>query len=407
MTPLPSQHPPSFPNELAVELEVYNDSHLAQLKKLAVWPKIKPLLGKRVTIPAAQFLVYSLFRNRDTSTLADLQRVAGSRYDVLSLALAPSPDSFVAKPTIIAGEHRPESQDIGEALGLCLMDKIFETHEADWKRIPEGATKTPDYVASDKNRHVELEAKGSFVENRAAKSSTISKHMASIEAKKNATPGVSDGVRIGTIAAMDRDAVGRPRVWLLDPPVNIYEREPRATRLIHRLEFIHRILELINPSSTLVAALATRISDLQRLRDPFELDGAPLGLLLRDDPRILGGRHRFFATRSVVEGDPVGGVVTTAGEAHLFFAGVRESIIELVERQDFEAIMNHVEKTDVIEKKVIGVISLGRFIREGLKFSSTTAFPRGSGYVEIRLHGNLAYSAGGMVFGWLPRPNDL
>lgn len=407
MPPTSSRHDPYFPNELAIDLRVYNDAHQALLQKLAIWPKIEKLVAGPFTVPLAQFLAYSLFRNRDTSTLEDLQRVACSRWDVLRLALAPSPDSFVAKPTLVAGEHRPESQDIGEAIGLCVMDKIFETHEADWKRIPEGAEKTLDYLASDKERHLELEAKGSFVESRASKLPSISQHKASIEKKKEATPCVPGGLRIGTITAMDREADGRPLVWLLDPPIGIQEREPRATRLIHRLEFIHRILELINPTSTLVAALATRVVDLKQLPDPFLLDGAPLGLPQREDARLFGSRHRFFATRSVVADGPAGGVVTTAGESHLFFAGVRESVVDLAERQDFEAIMNHVETAAVIEKKVVAVVSHGRFIREGLNPEPNSVRTRGAGYFEIQLRGKLAYSSSGMVFGWLPRPEDL
>lgn len=398
---------PAFPNSIAIDLKTYNSAHRAMLEQLAVWPRIEQLLQGPITVPTEQFLVYSLFRNRDTSTLAELRQAVQSRHDLFSLLLSPTPNSFVAKQELIPGEHRPESQDIGEALGLCLMDKLFKTNEADWKRIPEGAGKTMDYLASDQIRHIELEAKGSFVDDVAKKSSAISKHKASIEAKK-AIPGISGGIRIGTIAAVDRNPMGRPKVWLLDPPINAQEREPRATRLIHRIEFILQILKLINPSSSLVAALGTRVTDLQLLSDPFVLNKAPLGLLQADGRRNSEGRHRFFATRSVVADQPAGGVVTAVGETHLFFAGVLESIVELAECQDFDEIMNNVERTGVFEQEVIAFISYGRFHREGLNPNSESVSAlRRNGYFEIRLVGNLAYSAGGMVFGWLPRPHDL
>jgi hypothetical protein len=87
-----------------------------------------------------------------------------------------------------------------------------------------------------------------------------------VEAKKAAVRNsLSVGIRIGTITAIDRTPGGRPKLWLLDPPIHFADRVPRATKLISRLDFLRRVLALVNPTSPLVVALTTRVLDLEHL----------------------------------------------------------------------------------------------------------------------------------------------
>ena len=270
------------------------------------------------------------------------------------------------------------------------------------------------YVASDSQRMLEVESKGSFVEDRSRKSSAISNHKRDILKKKDARRGSQacpPGVRLGTISAIDRRPGGRPTVWIVDPPVGYHERAPEFIRVLHRLDFILRWLTLINPRSPLTVGLANRLLDLQHIPDPSVLDGIPLTgvlnkpILPQKDPFAIHGR--FFSTRSVVLDGPAGGVVVPSGDNKIFFAGVREDLVDIASLQDFSTINRFKVVPATLEKTVTGIVSQGRFKKYGFNELSEAVVRRGTGYFALRLRGALHYSAGGLVFGWLPRPSDL
>ena len=318
-------------------------------------------------------------------------------------------ESFSARPDLDAQEHRPEAQAIGEALGLCFMDKVFNTNEADWRRIPEGAEKTLDFVGSSGRLRLEVESKGSFVEDRMLKAATVSNHRGSILHKKDAHAVAPNAVRIGTIASLDRAPGGRPILWLLDPPVDINERSAEDIRLLNRMEFRARVIALISPRSPLAAALATRVLDLQNIRDLSQLDGVPL-MAGPDSPlRFATGfgkiHSRFFGTKSVVDDGPAGGIAVRSGE-QMFFAGVRQDWIDLAAEQDFSAIRRYGNVPATTGKTVRIALPRGTFDLYDLNRTWRSVRESG-GYFRFPLEGDLHYSAGGLVFGWLPIPESL
>lgn len=403
-----------LPANIRVDVRAYNDAHLELIRKLPGSEKILSLIHNGLTIPREQFLVYSVFRFRDVRDLDALRDLATSKEPFYDAVLTSDETSFSANPALDATEHRPEAQEIGEALGLCLMDAVYSTTEQDWCRIPEAATKTLDYVASDGKRVLEIESKGSFVKDRNRKLPAISKHKRDILKKKNGRRSDQEnasGVHIGTIAALDQVPGGRPTLWLVDPPVRYYERSPEDIRVLQRLDFLLEWLALINPRSSLVAALATRLLDLQHLPDLWFLAGVPL--LGRPDKLALPEsaqftpHGRFFSTKSVVADGPAGGVIVPSGEGKIFFAGVREDLVKIAASQDFVAISNYNVGPTTMAKTVIAKVSRGRFHAYGFNEQSITVERRGGGYFAIRLRGDLHYSAGGLVFGWLSRPRDL
>lgn len=403
-----------LPAVIRVDVHAYNPEQLELIRALPESGKILRLIENGLHIPREQFLVYSLFRCRDVSDLESLRNLATAKEALLEAVLSVNDTSFCAHPRLDATEHRTEVQDIGEALGLCFMDKVYETTEQDWSRIPEGPGKSLDYVASDSQRILEVESKGSFVEDRRRKSSAVSKHKADILKKKEVRRGSQEcppGVRLGTISAIDRRPGGRPTVWIVDPPVGYHERAPEYVRVLHRMDFILRWLTLINPRSPLTVGLANRLLDLQHIPDPSVLDGIPItGVLNKPilpdkDPFAIHGR--FFSTRSVVTDGPAGGVVVPSGNNKIFFAGVREDLVDIASSQDFSTISRYQMMPATLEKTVTGIISQGRFKKYGFNEMSDAVVRRGTGYFALRLRGALHYSAGGLVFGWLPRPSDL
>lgn len=403
-----------LPAKIRVDVQAYDNAHLALIRKLPESAKILTLIENGLDIPKEQFLVYSVFRFRDVRDLDNLRNLATAKEAFFDAVLTSNDTSFSAHLQLDPTEHRPEAQEIGEALGLCLMDAVYETTEQDWRRIPEGANKTLDYVASDGERVLEVESKGSFVEDRYLKLPVVSGHKGDIIKKKEVRRGDHEnlsGVHLGTIAAIDRHPGGRPMVWLVDPPVGYHDRSPEHIRILHRLDFILEWLALINPRSPLVVALATRLLDLQHLPDLSLLAGVPLAggpekpALAESDPFAVHGR--FFSTRSVVADGPAGGVIVPAEEGSIFFTGVREDLVNMAMSQDFAAIASYHMAPASLVKRVIAIVSRGRFKQYGFNEQSESVERRGTGYLAIELSGELHYSAGGLVFGWLPRPRDL
>lgn len=403
-----------LPAVIRVDVHAYNSEQLELIRALPESSKILGLIENGLHIPREQFLVYSLFRYRDVSDLESLRNLATAKEALLEEILSVNDTSFCAHPRLDATEHRAEAQDIGEALGLCLMDNVYKTNEQDWSRIPEGPGKSLDYVASDSQRILEVESKGSFVVDRSKKSSAVSKHKADILEKKEVRRTSQEcptGVYLGTISAIDRRSGGRPTVWIVDPPVGYHERAPEYVRLLHRMDFILGWLTLINPRSPLTVGLANRLLDLKHIQDPSVLDGIPLTgplnkpILPDKDPFAIHGR--FFSTRSVVTDGPAGGLIVPSGMNKIFFAGVRENLVDIVSSQDFSAISGYQMMPTTLEKTVTGIISQGRFQKYGFNEMSEEVVRRGNGYFALRLRGALHYSAGGLVFGWLPRPSDL
>lgn len=392
-----------------IDVQCYDDDQRNLLSRLTAWPRIHQLIQDGLRIPKEQFLVYSLFRHRDTQGLAELRDLASSRERLLRTTLSGNHDSFSAHPDLEATEHRTEAQEIGEALGLCLMDAIFGTHEADWLRIPEGpANKTLDYAASDGHAKLEVESKGSFVEDRTRKPPAVSRHKTDIARKKAATTGT--GVRVGTIASIDRQEGGRPMLWLVDPPPAHSERSPEDVQTLHRFDFITRMVSLISPRSPLAAALATRLADLQNIRDIRQLEGVPLmagsGTELGFSTRFGTIHNSFFSVKSVVADGPAGGVLVRSSNDEMFFWGIRQDWIDIAVEQSFQRMREYRTVPATVSKTLTALLPAGRFTRYDFD-EDWREVEKTGGYYRFPLEGDLHYSAGGIVFGWLPIPRPL
>lgn len=392
---------------LRIDVRYYDGHQMAALSKLQAWPQIQQLVAQGLSIPKEQFLVYSLFRNRDTQSLDELRELSASKERLLRASVRANEQSFSAHPNLEATEHRPEAQEIGEALGLCFMDSVFGTHEADWTRIHEGPTaKTLDYWASNGHGIIEVESKGSFVEDRAKKAPAISNHKKDIESKKATTSTI--GTRIGTIAAIDRVQAGSPILWLVDPPPNDSERSPQQMQTLHRLQFLTWVVSLISPRSALAAALATRLADAESIEDVEQLSGVPLMAGSRTQlafSKRFGAVHNsFFGAKSVVDDGPAGGAIVRSGERHLFFFGIQQEWVDIAVKQDFEHLRSYAAEAGTAVKRVTAVLPAGRFKKYGLNPEGAS---KSGGYYRFAVEGELHYTRGGTVFGWLPIPRWL
>lgn len=163
---------------------------------------------------------------------------------------------------------------VGHMHGLTSMD---------WDRIPEqrGANAFPtfDYaMASDGNRVIQIETKGSATTDNSVLTPTIHTHRQNIANKKaninqNQSYPYPADLRYGTITVLGLNAKAPVRCLLVDPEPEGNEARARKLRVVQRMRFLRDWIAFVSPKSQLASALSTRLASLEELEDPFQLAG--------------------------------------------------------------------------------------------------------------------------------------
>ena len=295
--------------------------------------------------------------------------------------------------------------------------------EADWDRIPakggRGAFSVFDYSrearASGLNHIVQLEAKGTVVEDARHHSQTTRTHRRKIEEKKSKIetrestkdyPYPAD-IRYGTIGSIGTLPEGQLRCWLVDPEGEGDDGDAGRHRLLSRIRFLRDWITVLSKRSTFAAALNTRLAAIETIDNPFELDRVPLlrgsGELFEEAPWEPGGRTSgWLSTKSRVVDGPAGGMVVQRQD-RLIFVGIRQDLITLAATQDFKNILDYEAECATVDKVVRCLIPKGRFEREFfLPEALRETIHTTGGYVEFELGGQLHYGKAGTVVGALP-----
>jgi hypothetical protein len=414
---IPLQAPPSTTNVL---VDFYDSAEKGLFAASPLWASVKDL-PTTLALPTHDLLAYYLYYKKQPgvpgySTHDDVAKQWAKAlvefegqldFTALSLRLIPN-------ATLDTGT----TERLGEAIGLSVASKLHGLHQADWSRIPESnKSKTLDFwrpcLASDGRQFVQVEAKGSASDNNDGKSSSISKHKASIKAKKQQVTADTRSLSVlyGTIAVVDNRPNSTARCWLVDPPAGV-SGDPIRFRIVNRLKYIGALISLISPRSVLAATLQTRLSALESLEDIQELGGKPL---LKGDGEqfstetFLDRRrhHSFFTGRSVVTSESIGGDICFVGKETILFIGLQEVLLALATAQSFEEIQKYGYQATTIERSVDCVIPKGRFARSFrpyLKIPSSELSEDVTGYARFTMKGQLHCTQAGLVFGVLPIP---
>lgn len=306
---------------------------------------------------------------------------------------------------------------IGEAIGLSVINHLHGVHLADWTKIPHSTSqKILDYsrtmVASDGNRFVQVEAKGSTVETfgTTAIPNAIVQQKSKIKAKKaQASEEDRAGtIAYGTIGILSHDPDSTAKCLLVDPPAGIAD-DPFRFKVVSRLTFIANLVSVISPRSVFAAALRSRLLALAALDIVDQVNNIPLvnGSANVFPAQVYGPfteHNPFFQSRSVVTDGPVGGQVSMIGNNRVFFIGMREELIGLAGQQSFEALTSYSFPSATLRKSVRCMVPSGRFAREFKQYIPKLIATESGGYVQFRLTGTLFYSASGLVFGVLAVP---
>ena len=415
---LPQEH-------VEVAVDYYDEEHKRLLSRYPTADSIRAIVRNGIKIPTAEFLTYYLFHRKRPGlpgfrgyeevswhidrALSDLSEFVCFNRGSISI-----PEGV--------GEQVPHiTEYIGESIGLSVVNRIHGLTEADWSKINplRGVADSPrfDYqVASDGINVIQVENKGSSVAINTEKSPPIYAQKARIAAKKEAIQKVEResrypfpaSVRYGTIAAVDARRGSVVKCWLLDPPSNESGLNARKLRLMNRMRFLWDWIGFLAPRSQLASALASRIAALERLSDPFELDGVPLRkgsghpfAITPFDPS--SGRHSWWLdNKSRIADGPAGGVVLPMRGEAILFLGIQEALPVLAAEQHYGAVLEYRFKTTTIRKKVECVISESRLNEFRLPSSVVTSAEKYGGYMRFALSGEIQHSPEGVVFGVLP-----
>lgn len=307
-------------------------------------------------------------------------------------------------------------EHLGEAVGLCVADKIHGLHQADWRRIPHTADHKIldfEYRASDGSTLITIETKGAGATNNGQKPSNVSGHKADIKKKKSAPANAAAraGICYGTIAVLSDAPDSVARCWLVDPPVTSVD-DPFRFKLLARLEFIAEWMGILSPRSALGAALRTRIAALRKVEPVGAL--SRVALCKADGEEFAktvfsgGGskRNPFFAAQSLVSGHAIGGAVSVISLKQMLFLGIREELVAYAAGQDFEVINRYGFGPEVVGATLECCIPQARFNKE---FSPRFQIPgaiKSGGYWRFPMEGKFYQTRSGLVFGILPIPDS-
>ncbi|HBL31358.1 MAG TPA: hypothetical protein DD490_31410 [Acidobacteria bacterium] len=402
-----------------VDVDFYDEKEKEKLLRYPSAAAMLELVTKPCSIPMAEFLTYYLFHRKGRPSYRDYWSI-GWKLEVaishLDGCIEANGHSIYTAPGE-AEQLTEVSQHTGEAIGLSVVNRIHRLTEADWTPIPRQQTKSLDFqLASDGERFIQVENKGSSVPDnrkldervRAQKRNITAKKLQLAEKGAHLDPAA---LRYGTITAVDPRQDSRVRCWLTDPPPDQIDEDPRRFRLLQRLRFLRDWISFVSSRSQLSAALATRVADLEAMRDPFELDNVPI-LRGNAEPFDFSRYHRphqhssFFSNKSRITDGPAGGLVVQTSPRDLFLVGIREELLDIAAKQNFDRVTSYRSKTGTVEKSVECVFSRGRLRTLRLPASIRSQLRETAGYSAFQLRGAIHYSPAGLVFGRLPLPSE-
>lgn len=408
-------------SSVRIDVRYYDKANQELLLKYAAAPRIEEAVRNGIDVPLGQLLTYYLFYRKRASavefrTYRDLDKKIGLAMSELEGWIRYSNGSLVAQAEA-APQDKAVTERLGEGCALSVVSWLHDLHEADWEKIPDRARlKVFDYqhqvaTASDETSIIQVEAKGSAVDDPAQIDDRIRANKARIDRKKTDIKGREQAgeypfpadMRYGCIAAIGR--IGNLTCWLTDPPSNSTDA-PRRHRLMARMRFICKWVSMLSGNSPFAACLESRYRALCALEDPFVLDR--VGLVRANGepfkfPRGHGADRRqgiFARLCRVVDGPAVGRLVGSPRDG-LYFIGLQRELYDLAARQDFTRLLQYKNSPGVVPKHIICVVSRRRAGQLGLEANSPGTRGERRGYVQFESAAPLYFGQSGIVFGRL------
>lgn len=415
-------------DSIRVDVAFYDGGEREKLLRYPTASVMQELVERPIDVPTSEFLSYFLFHRRRPGmpgyrSLNAIGHKLNVAMSILDGGIEFNGHSICTAEGVLR-QLTEISEHTGEAIGLSVVSRIHGLTEADWTPIDHkrgrGAPPTFDFqLASDGRHFVQVENKGSSVADNRIVGNAVKAQKRRIAEKKTRLEELGQmgsdpypaSLRYGTITAVDPRKDGNVRCLLTDPPPGTIDDEPARFRLLQRMRFLRDWISFISVRSQLASALSTRVTDLEMMRDPFELDRVPLrkgnGERFEFSPLNIARPHSsFFANKSRITDGPAGGLVLQLSRRALFLTGIREELVAIASDQDFGRISAYRAAPGTRDKTVECVFSKGRFQLLRLPASVRDRAKESAGYSVIRLRGKIHYSPAGLVFGVLELPSE-
>jgi len=393
---------------LKLDVKFYDKEHRSLLEKLSSFSAMENYVDNGFLVHPEIFLVYSVFVHQkqidDFRTYNDLKRLL-SKYCLFE-------EYFELNETVRSRFANSDDQrsnlteEAGVGAALSLASSLYDLTEADWERKPDRLMKDLDFkIASTGKHYIEVEAKGAIVEDVTVKVSKISNKKADIGRKKNEQRNDfnNQNTLIGVIAAIPSNKQQHATCYLLDPPAGEQEEDAFKYKLLARLYYYWRELHIISKTH-LLAALATRIKDIELVRDYKSLDSMPL---LNRNNNEFDVPSSLFSSLSTTEAKIAFGEIIPQNESETeyFFYGMAAEIPEMLIEQNFKNIANlkfapesfpEIRITARVKKSELKQYK-GRLFN---KDNEETEEPGLKSRKEIKMVANLFKTPAGRVFGY-------
>jgi hypothetical protein len=175
-----------------VDVDFYNETEKEKLLNYQTSDEIRRIVESPVSIPVSEFLTYYLFhKKRPAKSGWQNYREISSKVDRAFSEIEDFIDfngQSIATAPDVGEQVKSITENIGESIGISVVNRIHSLTEADWGKIPEkGGRNAPrvfdyqyDQVASDAEMIIQVETKGSSVNNNLVKADTIRHHKSDI-----------------------------------------------------------------------------------------------------------------------------------------------------------------------------------------------------------------------------------
>lgn len=353
---------------LQLSVDYYNEEEAKLFKAYDNYTVIDRMIQHNLVISEDEFKSYMLFTEqanengfRTYQELKDrVQHRLGDIDDYLDLVGG----TITTKKSSERLSNTGMTERIGVSLGLNVINKFHGLTEADWAITPNvyiGGKRMKDFdyqisMASDGSRFIQVENKGSIVDDNSYKRSTVSNHYSSIKGKKESILDREKALSIarhqniyyGTIGVLDDCNIAK--VWLVDPEAYNEIWDPKKYKLISRLVYYAKLLKEVGLHNNIQIALENRIDRLLSIEDYKSLNNIPLELKKGIPVNFL--QSKYIVTINYTEAIGSFFLIESKNEIQQFVIATPKSLVNLIIAQDFEKILNYEYNNDEMNDKV-------------------------------------------------------
>lgn len=397
---------------IKLNLNFYDNKQKKLFEAYSNFPEIEKLVSSPIFIDESEFLAHFLFTEQKDKdgfrTYDELREKVGDRISYIRDYVNMDHGTINCHEFSSEQNYKDIVERLGVAGSLSVMNKLHNLTEADWTRIPidsapkEKRIKTMDFeIASDGNKYVIVESKGSIAEDNQKKTSSVSQHKHHIIEKKQALPKSNrENLCYGVITVMDTKQTLQS--WLIDPNSPFIEIDPQKYRLLARLYFYWENLRIVGFNDRLLLILINRIKIIEAAGRNY-LDFNEIPFLNGQGNELQIQSHGITPGRNAKIEDedfPVVGRGFFLDGRTLVFLGFLESVGNLILSQDFEQLLKPNFKSKQDEKVLTVRIEIdNEELVNMVKQAVFADFIRTEEYIMVKMKGKFYYTNTGRVFG--------